>query len=244
MKLSLITEVGPSRRDFLKQTSRGIAAASGMPMLGPLAGSGGVSGAISSTFSNMSDEELMQTPEEDWIDKVPFARVVRIIKSPFNDDYAGNELVTKLMKSMTYGADYKNSGKVAQILASASKSAGKDIFSGGFIEALEQNLESMVELHDLWDKPAELQKFISNFSRTAKKIGVELPYDDMKKISNDYVKELENDLELGRELESERSKESEEPETYTPRPDDYIYGSSMHQPFESKLHKVLSKLIV
>ncbi len=68
-----------------------------------------------------------------------------------------------------------------------------------------------------------------------------LSSDDIREIwGKEVQRDYEQALRPDRRLKYERPKKPEKLEQYHPSQDDYIYGSSMHQTFESKLNSILS----
>lgn len=249
MKLNQITEAGLSRRQFLRTTGGAAVAASTGNTSGALSSIIGATGIseIPDIFQNISDEKLMSTPEEKWITKVPYARLLRIInnsiaKNPDSQSgYSSNEIICKLTKVVSYGASYRQSGPIAKILIQAIKDSGNSKALPGIAKGLIDNMADYsmdVLVPDAGTKQElliKVQEAANKVVQSAKDVGLDVP---AGYANNKFrMATVENLGDTNGKTESQ----NEQPEEYD-IPADYYYANSMHQPFESKLNKILATI--
>lgn len=86
------------RRSFIKTTAG--AAASAIPG-GSVAKIPGAIGKVKNLFDNLSDEQLLKTPEHAWVGKIDSGRMNKIVRE--HPDHGVGEAVAKISKLITYG---------------------------------------------------------------------------------------------------------------------------------------------
>jgi hypothetical protein len=179
----------------------------------------------------------MRTPEADWITKIPGARLLNIMRSnPKN--YAGAEIISKISKYITYGADYEQTGPTIKILTKYAKEAGIDVGN------------TMVDLMKQWGWPnfADIgaENDMQEWLGLAEHYGIKMPMGRLRKLHHAQRRKFDEwdreKAERDREkAEREARQRPEELETIEADPDQQ-WASSMHQPFESKLAKILATI--
>lgn len=121
-----------SRRDFMKKIG-GAAMMAGRdlnPMLN-LASQAAQTGKFVNAFSNLSTEELLETPEHLWLDKISPARVAQIAKE--FPEHGKEEAVAKIVKILVYGTvkHITNNTHAARRVSETSKDASKALMEIG-----------------------------------------------------------------------------------------------------------------
>jgi len=232
MKLCSIVENGITRRDALK---KGIGGAIGLA-------NGGIGGLAKMAFNmgsnvdplaDVDDNELFQTPEEEWITKIPYARLLRMFQK--NPNYLRWEAGSKIGQLMTYGAGYKQAGPILKMLVKAAKDSGLDV--------------NKIAL----DIPKDLSYLADAFANTpipeadklldvAREAGINLP---VGRTRMDFVKAANSHKEIDAKYERQKRERQQEITNKIPNekihiPQDYYDASSMHQSFESRLNRALA----
>ncbi len=255
--LGLINEM--DRRDFIKKTSKaGIGLATGGSPLNMNMGADPLGLNQLDPFANLSDEELiMDVPIAKWLDKIPSDRLKRMIN---NDDYDLKEWWKSLLHHIMI---YKPSEKVEQ---GALKTL-KIMIDRYQKEDIGIDIEKLItkELSD----PEGVSKIAGEFSKHNKKlnknryrsydnfhlgpgktaktikvlesIGIKIP-DFVKataarieaKSLIDHKKRFD-ELENTEKAKKYREKPKREFKNYEP--------DLMHQPFESKLNRLLARIL-
>lgn len=121
-----------SRRDFMKKIG-GAAMMAGRdlnPMLN-LASQAAQTGKFANAFSSLSTEELLETPEHLWLDKISPARAAQIAKE--FPEHGKEEAVAKIIKVLTYGIvkHATNDTDTARRMSETSKDASKALMEIG-----------------------------------------------------------------------------------------------------------------
>lgn len=237
MKLSLLNEVDITRRNFLKGTS---AALSGNPSKVAAAVAGtGIPGH--DPYSDVSDEELMNTPEQEWMNKIPYSRLKRIIGD--NPSYVQFELPQKILLMVRYGFDYRDAKYVSSLFAKTLRDMNKSVPVDSIIQ--QARYDYSPSIHDNIKQVVQKAKGLADkYLKATSEAGIELP---AGRVNNEFVKygkqthkDALNWYERKKELRKrqarfERKKHLDQYDV----PSDYEYASSMHQPFESKLNRAL-----
>lgn len=242
--LELLIEADPGRRRFLK-TMGSVAASTATS--NPSRALKAVAGmAFEDSLANIPDDVLRDTPEEEWITKVPYSRFNRIING--DKDYASQEISNKLMYLVSYGTSHNNKKDIIKILLRGLKDNNIEFdptsiydfvlpylkyapnlknFDGGLKEAMQESIGLGRELFQLTDElgiPIDKRQAMSEIRRHT----VEY-YEDR----------------FGGESREEEAAEPEssynKPEEYEHYniPHDYQLAAPMHQTFESRLRKAL-----
>lgn len=101
MRLETLHE-SDTRRDFLQKTVGTAAGLATNPLqtIGKLA-AGAAIPVAKSVWDSISDAELLETPEDKWVGKIPRARLNRIVRQ--NPEHGRHEFDNKLMKVAAYG---------------------------------------------------------------------------------------------------------------------------------------------
>lgn len=261
MKISttnpLLAILEASRRDFLRRAGgTAVAAATKGPagvlksvIGGALKDAGGVGGIIDK-LAHISDEELSETPEEEWINIVPSERLANMVKSGKYDP--SHEAAHKIYRMLYYGIDYEQTLPILKMMAKAASKSGLnpkqmmdaavtkndwlyDVF-GGFTEYPGSGGRS-----SFFKESGEITKEISQIYNN---LDIELVGDVRNQvIKKDLTAERQawDEHKRYEEREEERKREQKreqnqknKPEEFNP-PNDYYMASPMHQPFESKL---------
>ena len=146
---NVILEADPTRRDFLKRSAGTAAAAAKGDLLGAVTSAAGVQkpniqsliqgyNPSEDPFAHISDEELTETPESEWVFAVPYSRLLRIMKNSgdesaenFPGGYANLEISYKTYTLTCYlatGASppqwYAETVKVIKRMKEAAQEAG------------------------------------------------------------------------------------------------------------------------
>ena len=269
MKISttnpLLAILEASRRDFLRRAGgTAVAAATKGPMGalksvmgGALKDAGGVGGIIDK-LAHISDEELSETPEAEWINIIPSERLANMVKSgKYNPS---NEVACKIHAMLSYGFNYVRRGgnptdllgeKLPDMLGAGGPQTGevvrmmmKSVLKTGIDP--KQLMDDAVTKHDwLYDgwgsdsfgKDGIIEQIKEYYD------GLNIPFTGNAR--NDVIKKMNQrrQVELAEEgLADEDQREHEEqleqsrnkPEEFNP-PNDYYMASPMHQPFENRL---------
>jgi hypothetical protein len=88
----------PSRRDFLRQTGGAVAAAANPALMAQV----GQAMQAVGLLDHLSDQELLRTPEHEWLDKLSPARLQQLVLA--HPEHGVQEGFQKLIVIMTYGA--------------------------------------------------------------------------------------------------------------------------------------------
>ena len=253
MRLATIAEA--NRRDFLKRSAGAIAgAATGTT---PLAGL--VNLGTSDPFSDISDEELISTPESEWIDKIPYQRLLKLLSKEFDSymwghtkyQYGGAELGTKLAKIAQYGADYKDAGKVGKILVKALKDSGRDMreLSDQVLKQTRWSVRADQEFAPAGinvvsnpgsDELVSVDDIARQHVEIANKLGLNLPYGKTKSNYTRFYNGTSQQLANRKQDKQDKQDKQEQPEERIEAPSDYSVASPMHQWFESRLQSALN----
>jgi len=226
-----IAEADMNRRNFLKKGGSGAAAmAVGSPAgipVGKIAA--GLIGSGGGSFTEFSDGDLMETPEAEWINKIPYARLLRIMKDPW---YAARELPSKILTIGTYGPDHWQAGSVAKLMRKAFLDSGGDIkaIQSGILETIRMQVDAVgYDSQETWILTQSMLK-------NTRLVGLKI---DEKAVRQQMLKDIRQRKEED-DYENEQLKIEKE-KIDVPR--DYAVASPMHQVFENKLNSVLAQIV-
>lgn len=230
-----------TRRDFLKKMGAGAAAvSSGNPL--KLLNFGSVD-----PLKEISDLELMETPEEDWIFAVPYSRLLNIVGN--DTEYAKRELSNKLMDLIQYGFKYLagESSSNKGLPTRRQRMVHKDLNPlKALIKALKDSGVGSIDLFDLFDQEHLLHFFdvyryreedgiIDNAADALSNDmseflnGIKFPAGRLRALLKQYEKELlefENGFEDGQDLENGHDEQLRSTESDNERessPEDFMY---------------------
>lgn len=227
--LGLVNE--GNRRSFLKKLGQvGGSVATGGGPVGAIAkmAMGEVGG--SDPLAHISDDEIIDMPEKDWINLIPSTRLLKILAR--NDYDVDGELTNKLMKVVIYGVQYMAKDTSLEMMKKYLEKVGYDTKRGLF-DALTNS-----DLYHGASVEAE-GKMAANGIQALEKIGISVP-SSIKRKSFEINSEMRQ-MEIQADQEAmERFKENKRKRD---QDNDAKYNAaSMHQPFESKLEKALSAI--
>ena len=231
MRLSLIREADNlNRRQFLQKAIGGASAMASMNL---------------STLPNMASDtanlasmllgpeqiaRLLETPEERWLGKLPQSQIQQIQKAA--PDHGLGEIENKIAKAMSYGMLGKHHAHLPQTIKLLVKQwqVPKQRLADSVVSYMEYGFHGPADAKDI-----EVIKMLQhNFGVTQDNFAKSLQKQHLEpKVRQNIAKTLES---AGIKVQV--------PENLTQhiRPDDEIYGSSMHQPFEHKLNTILNTL--
>lgn len=245
----LLAILEASRRDFLRRTGGTVAAAATKGPMGALKSvvggalknAGGVGGIIDK-LSHLSDEELSETPEQDWINIIPSERLAKMVKSGSYD--ISNEFVNKAHTVLTYGPDNKQSGSTIQLMLKSLAKSGinpAQAVSSAFTSRKSSwfwEIFGNASGKDISAIPEIEEAFGMRFGPVAEKqmLAREREYGHNSP-DNQYREEDREEPEQSTEPEqSKQSKQSRD------RYDDMALANPMHQHFEGRLATELNRI--
>lgn len=269
MKLNRIYEA-VNRRQFMNTMGKASAAVgvnpagslSSLSKLGKVAANISAPKKLVDLFASMTDEELLGLPEmarkttlsdeelsqdgdrSGWMDKIPKARLNRIIKN--NPKYVAQELGNKIYNIMQYGGSHKQSGTIISILAKIGAQAGHNmpaLFSSADKGQL-VNGWLFNDYEDIVDHYESGNWLSSEIATILDKNGIKLGREELGRLygyenkikKTGAEKRAKEDKEDAQRIEKNRQEQRD-------RLRDAQLASSMHQPFEHKLALALSNLI-
>lgn len=232
MKLTLLSEAS-TRRRFLKQ-GIGLATAASTGDVSKLA----KAGMGFDPLSHLSDEDLMGTPEEEWITKIPGARLISIMrKNPAN--YGIPEIAGKLQNVLTYGAAHRQAGSILKILLKHAEEAGIPDIGNSILNTM-RDYDSLPGEHSYL---GGIRKFLD----AANEYEIKIPVNKLRKMSHQADGEWQKNMDgykKQREDAIRDRKQRFEKEKNKPKdiyvPNDYKMASTMHQPYEQRLNRALA----
>lgn len=161
----------PDRRDFLRTTGGAVSAVAQASPLGRLAsnvlGTAKLAAHIPSAWDAMSDKELLETPEGEWLGQIDPKRAAQIAKD--NPEHGPAEAVAKLSRILSYGF-MKQAGIHPSISEPASRRIGdmtKRFMKAGFdperskswatarIEAANKSSDALMQISKHWNLKAD-----------------------------------------------------------------------------------------
>jgi hypothetical protein len=190
---------------------------------------------VDPSILQLSDEELAETPEHEWIRIIPAARLARMINTGIYE--YDREIQYKFEKALIYGISYMQEEPVLQMMVKALDKVGyspKNMLREALTMSLGDNFNGGAR--EMFGNPEHISQFrpnwlIKHVSEIFKEANVEMT-PDIKQFTrkHEYAIAKKNHIDL-------RQKEQRS-EKIISRPDDNL-ASPMHQPFESKLTKAL-----
>jgi len=231
--LGLISEA--DRRSFLKKMGQiGGSIATGGGPVGVIAkmAMGEVGG--SDPLAHISDDEIIDMPEKDWINLIPSTRLLKILAR--NDYDVDGELTNKLMKVVIYGVQYMAKDTSLEMMKKYLEKVGYDTKRGLFDALTNSDI-----YHGAY---AEAEgKMAANGIQALEKIGISVPSSIKRKAFEINSEMRQMEIQADQEAMERDQKRKEDLKRRKDRDNDAKYNNAkMHQPFESKLEKALSAI--
>jgi hypothetical protein len=228
--LGIVNET--NRREFLRKLGQvGGSIATGGGPVGAVAKL--AMGEIGDPLANISDDELIGTPERKWINLIPADRLLKIIA---RDDYDVDfELGSKLAKVVYYGIKYMAKDASLDMMRKHLEKVGYNT-EKGLLAALTNS-----EVYIGASRKAE-GKMAADAIKALEKVGIDVPT-DMKRNAFKVNSEVRKE-EIGWDIENQQWEQKMERDL---EKDAEYNAAKMHQPFdwsiESKLIKALAAIL-
>jgi hypothetical protein len=157
MKLStLLQEI--NRREFIQKSIGALSALS--PGLKSVANMLNLTN--NDPFADISDDELLETPENLWLTKIPIARLTKLVQN--HPSHGSREMASKFWGVVNYGLQHNHNGEIFNLLKKVWGVDGDTVI---------KNISSEC-YHEAY-YAGDLD-FIKQMAIGARKLGIDIPY--------------------------------------------------------------------